>query len=286
MNSAVERAVKFIWEHYSEPLSLADIAHSALLSRFHLCRIFRADTKITPCRFLSAVRIYQAKHMLLATTSNITDIAFAVGYNSVGSFTNYFTSSVGVSPSLFRRIARSGGFGFPGAVGDSSSTRGTVYGTLSLPSGYACARIYVGAFSSAIVQSQPAAAVIVDIADGSQPAPYRLPDVPRGKWFVHAVGAADSTDPEPWTSRTALVGVHSPVAVTGGSAARATVSLRTRRMTDPPILLALPDLEAWMASSASFEDRPITTRPSLIAATESRSRRGLSGTPNSANGRQ
>ena len=51
MNSAVKRVTKFIWEHYSEPLTLTDIAKSATLSRFHLARIFRATTSVTPAGF-------------------------------------------------------------------------------------------------------------------------------------------------------------------------------------------------------------------------------------------
>src|SRR6266705_7131655 len=57
MNSTVERAIKCICERYSEPLSLADVANSAILSRFHFSRIFRDATGVTPGRFLSAVRI-------------------------------------------------------------------------------------------------------------------------------------------------------------------------------------------------------------------------------------
>ena len=282
MNSAVDRAVTFIWEHYSEPLTLADIARSALLSRFHLCRVFRAVTRVSPSRFLSAVRIFQAKHLLLTTSMNITDIAYEVGYNSVGSFTNYFTASVGVSPRLFRRIAREGGFGFPFPVTGASPAHGAVYGTIALPGGYSGARVYVGAFTTPVVQHAPAAAVLVDVPDDGRPSLYHLPCLPRGKWFVHAVGVADSTDPEPWTRRTALVGVHHPVQVTGGAAARAAISLRPRRMTDPPVLLALPDLEAWMTGS---QDWPASTRPDVIAALESRLRRRFSATPNSAHGR-
>lgn len=277
MNSAVERAVTLIWEHYSERLSLADMADSAQLSRFHLCRVFRAATRVSPCRFLSAVRIFQAKRMLVTSSANITDIAFAVGYNSVGSFTNYFTASVGVSPRLFRRMALAGGFGFPFPATRARSAHGAVYGTIALPGGYAGARVYVGAFTTPVVQHAPAAAVLVDLPAGGRSSLYHLPPVPRGKWFIHAVGVADSTDPEPWTRRTALVGVHHPVSVTGG-AARAAISLRPRRMTDPPVLLALPDLEAWMAGSSA-------TRPDVIAALESRPRRTLSATPASAHGR-
>jgi AraC family transcriptional regulator len=242
MNSAVERAASFIWEKYSEQLSLADIAGSASLSRFHLCRIFQAATRISPFRFLAAVRVHQAKQLLLTTSVSITDISFAVGYNSVGSFTNYFTSSVGMSPRQFRRAAGAGGSGFPCLAADAAAGEDAVGGMVSLPAGYAGGRVYLGAFTTTVVQYRPAAAVVIDIPDDGQPVPYRLPGVPRGKWFVHAVGLADSIDPQPWTRRVALVGTHDPVPVTAGATARVTVPLRPRRITDPPVLLALPDL--------------------------------------------
>jgi hypothetical protein len=189
------------------------------------------------------VRIYQAKYMLLTSSVSITDIAFSVGYNSVGSFTNYFTSSVGVSPSLFRRMARNGGFEIPRPAQGPQPAHGAVRGTIHLPDGYAGARVYLGAFSTPVVQYQPAAVAVIDIPADAPPSPYRLRNVPRGKWFLHAIGVADTTDPEPWTRRTAFVGEHTPVSVAPDSVASATISLRPRRITDPPVLLALPDLE-------------------------------------------
>lgn len=260
MNSAVERAAKCIWERYSEPLPLSDIAKSAMLSRFHLCRKFRAAVSLSPVRFLSAVRIYHAKRLLATTSRSITDISFAVGYNSVGSFTNYFTRSVTLPPGLFRHMARNGGFELPCPGRDSSPAHGAVYGTISLPAGYAGARVYLGAFTTPIVQYAPAAAVVVDIPAGGQRLSYRLPAVPAGKWFIHAVATADTTAPEPWTRRTSLVGGHSPIPVTADGAAVAAIRLRPRRMTDPPVLLALPDLETQTACSEPSEGGLILSR--------------------------
>ena len=159
MDKVVERAIKCIWERYGEQLSLAEIAESAQLSRFYFARVFRHATGITPGRFLAAVRIYQAKLMLLSTSMTITDISFAVGYNSLGSFTNHFTGSVGVSPGRFRRIRRNGGFGLPCPPQNPRLAYGSVAGTISLPEGYGNARMYVGAFTTPIVQHPPAAAV-------------------------------------------------------------------------------------------------------------------------------
>jgi AraC family transcriptional regulator len=257
MNTAVERAIGFIWEHYSEPLTLADIAGSATLSRFHLSRVFRAATSVTPCRFLSAVRIYQAKHMLLTSGASVTDISFAVGYNSVGSFTNYFTGSVGVSPAVFRQKAQSGDLEFPGQAHDTpdpSPGRGAVHGTIQLPAGYPGARVYLGAFRTAVVQHQPADAVVVDVPAGGRPCRYYLRGVPAGQWFVHAVGAAGPRE-------IALVGGRGPVPVAARTASCAPVALRPRRATDPPVLLALPDrLAAFPASQTRARGRASCTR--------------------------
>lgn len=261
MDNAVERAIGCIWERYSEPLSLAEIAESALLSRFYFARVFRDTTGVTPGRFLAAVRIYQAKKLLLSTSLSVTDISFAVGYNSLGSFTNHFTGSVGVSPGRFRRMSRNGGFSFPRQQRNPRTAHGAVAGAVSLPDGYGNAQVYIGAFSTPIVQNPPGAAIVIDIPAG-RPSCYHLPDVPEGTWFVHAIAVASSITPEPFAHQTALVGGHDPVAVNADTVTSAAVRLRHTRSTDPPVLLAIPDLKprpgdlAAVASCAAVTPRP------------------------------
>lgn len=261
MDNAIDRAIECIWERYSEPLSLTEIAESALLSRFYFARLFRDATGITPGRFLAAIRIHQAKRLLLSTSMNITDISFAVGYNSLGSFTNYFTTSVGVSPSRFRRLSRNGGFGMSLPEPDPRTGFGAVAGTISLPEGHGNARVYVGAFQTPIVQHPSAAAVLVDVPSG-RPSCYHLPDVPEGTWFVHAVGVADGVGPDPWAHRTWLVGGRGEVEVTAGSVTSTAMRLRRWRLADPPVLLALPDLEPAPAQTVTvcpaISMRPVT----------------------------
>jgi len=241
MNSAVERAIRFICERYSEPLSLDDIAGSAIMSRFHFCRIFANATGVTPGRFLSAIRIYEAKRMLLNTAINVTDITFAVGFNSLGSFSNHFTDSVGISPGRFRRIAKTGGFGLQRTLTGSSYDDSSVTGTITFPEGFTSARVFVGAFDTPIVQRQPAAAVVVALTDISEPVFFRLEGVPRGRWYLRAVAVADSSDPEPWTRRTLLIGGCDLNAI--ADVRCAPIELRPKQPTDLPILLALPELD-------------------------------------------
>jgi AraC family transcriptional regulator len=242
MNSAIERAVNCIWDQYGEQLTLSDLASSAILSRFHFSRTFKEATGVSPGRFLSAVRICQAKRLLLTTSLNVTDICFAVGFNSLGSFTNHFTDSVGVSPSRFRHLSENGEF-TPPRPRPAPPVGGTVAGMISLPRDFAVARVYAGIFDSPIVQRHPACAATAGIDSRTGGCAYRLMDAPEGNWFLHAVAVADSVDPEPWTRRALLTSGASPVQVTPGAVTEVPISLRPQRRTDLPVLLALPDLE-------------------------------------------
>lgn len=257
MFNPVESAIARMWESYGEPLSLSDIAKSAILSRFHFCRVFREATGVSPGRYLSAVRIYQAKRLLVSTSLSVTEISLAIGYNSLGSFTNRFTESVGASPTRFRRMWGEGIHAEPGlepapeepALGGSSSS-GTVTGLVDLAPGYATARVYVGAFETPIIQRRPLAWTIIDTTSASS-AWYRLANVPPGEWFIRAVAEADSAEPEPWTRRCMLVGGQGSVLVTAGDVSEVDVTLRGRRSTDLPILFAIPGLERRELSGAN-----------------------------------
>jgi AraC family transcriptional regulator len=271
MNNAVECAIARMWEGYSEPLSLADIAKSAILSRFHFSRVFRAATGVSPGRFLSAVRIYEAKRMLVSTSLSVTDISLAVGYNSLGSFTNRFTASVGVPPTRFRRMRDSGApeAAGPGVV--SSPPYGTVAGLLDLPPRYSAARVYVGAFRTPIVECLPLSSAIIE-AEPDRAAGYRLPGVPSGEWFIRAIAVADTADPEPWTTRSLLVGGHGSVKVTAGAVTETNITMHPKRPTDPPILLAVPGLEpADLAGPA--DPKPAADQASRLVAAQVPSRR-------------
>lgn len=246
MDTAVERAIEFIREHYGEPLALARIAESALLSRFYFTRLFKEETGLTPGRFLAAVRIHEAKRLIEQTSMSITEVSCAVGYNSLGSFTNYFTASVGVSPGRFRRLARDGGAGLPVTEPVPTVPRtgqGTIGGTVSLPGGHGNARVFLGAFATPVVQHPCVASAVFDVPSG-RPTCYSLKDVPEGSWHLLAVAVADGLGPDRTACRTPLVGGRGvlPVTVTADGVTSAAVRLRPGRPTDAPVLLALPEL--------------------------------------------
>jgi AraC-like DNA-binding protein len=242
MNSAVERAINLMWNQYEDPLTLSDLADSAILSKFHFSRTFKEATMVSPGRFLSAIRIFQAKRLLRTTTLNVTDVCFAIGFNSLGSFTNHFTDSVGVSPSRFRQLSKHNGFTLPRPRLDLIN-EGTVAGAVRLPEGFAVARVYAGIFDTPIIQRQPACAIVAEIDSRTGRCAYRLAGAPVGSGFLHAVAVADTVDPEPWTHRALLTSGARPVRVTAGGVTEIPISLRPRCRLDLPVLLALPDLE-------------------------------------------
>ena len=86
-------------------LDVADLAEHAGYSPFHFTRIFGARMGIGPGQHLIALRIDAAKRMLLAGDDAVIDVAAAVGFDSLSSFSRRFRSTVGVTPGQLRRLA-------------------------------------------------------------------------------------------------------------------------------------------------------------------------------------
>lgn len=100
---AVERVIEVMRDNLDEQLTVDDMARVAMFSKFHFSRIFLRATGLPPGRFLAALRLQRAKHLLISTSYNIADISLRVGYTSVGTFSTRFTRSVGLSPTMYRR---------------------------------------------------------------------------------------------------------------------------------------------------------------------------------------
>ncbi|MFJ5228488.1 helix-turn-helix transcriptional regulator [Kitasatospora sp. NPDC088391] len=240
-----------MWDRYEEPLSLDEIANTAILSKFYFSRVFRNLTGTSPGRFLSAVRLQRAKSLLQETDLSVTEISYRVGYNSLGTFTSRFTRSVGLSPARYRTLARAGLMdrerGSGAAPGEGSRRSCAVHGSLRLPEELErSVRIYVGAFREPLVQGRPVACEILDGAGR-----FTL-DVPEGTWFLRAaVVAADDFPAPPWERRPLLVASGPELTVRHGHE-HPPIRLAARPLTalDLPILLALPELDSGVEAPA------------------------------------
>lgn len=87
---------------YAEPLAISDLAAAAFSSPAHFVRRFKAAFGETPHRYLQRRRIERAKEMLRNTQTSVTEICFAVGFSSLGTFSRTFKHLSGASPSRYR----------------------------------------------------------------------------------------------------------------------------------------------------------------------------------------
>ena len=87
---------------YAQPLDIASLARDVHLSAGHLSRQFVLAYGETPYAYLMTRRIERAMTLLRTTDLSVTDVCFAVGYQSLGTFSTRFTELVGVAPSPYR----------------------------------------------------------------------------------------------------------------------------------------------------------------------------------------
>jgi AraC-like DNA-binding protein len=104
--TAVERVIRHMKAHLDEEVDLDQLAQTAAISKFHLVRVFDELTGTPPHHFLACLRMQRAKELLLKTDTSITDVCLEVGYNSLGTFSKTFSELVGVSPQEFRTMPK------------------------------------------------------------------------------------------------------------------------------------------------------------------------------------
>ena len=104
----LRRARDRIDREYTEPLDVATLARTALMSPGHFSRSFRAAYGETPYGYLLTRRVERAKALLRRGDLSVTEVCLAVGASSLGSFSAAFTRLVGVAPSAYRAAARPG----------------------------------------------------------------------------------------------------------------------------------------------------------------------------------
>ncbi|MDH2428371.1 AraC family transcriptional regulator [Sphaerisporangium sp. TRM90804] len=244
LEQAVMRVVMSMHENLSEQITINDMARTAMFSKFHFSRVFQRVTGLSPGRFLSAVRLQEAKRLLASTSLTVTDISHRVGYSSVGTFSSRFTSSVGLSPTKYRQLESIAPQmplnGSMNGFRDGSSF--TVHGDISSP--LEDRPVFAGLFPDRILEGRPVRYTVLD-----RPGPYVLEDVPQGEWHLIAqsvaAGREDAMNHAPGGDEAVCVGRHGPISIKQGYGTRlADVQLRPMRPLDPPVLLALRDVLA------------------------------------------
>jgi AraC family transcriptional regulator len=96
----VARAMQYIQESFAQEIGLADIANAARVSPYHLARLFKQVTGVTPHQYLIGVRVDNARALLSAGAGrrSIADIAEAVGFADQSHLTRHVKRLLGVTP--------------------------------------------------------------------------------------------------------------------------------------------------------------------------------------------
>jgi AraC-like DNA-binding protein len=98
---------------YAKPLNVEELASGVNMSAGHLSRQFRAAYGESPYSYLMTRRIERAMALLRSGDLSVTEVCFAVGCQSLGTFSTRFTELVGVPPSTYRREAAGATDGMP-----------------------------------------------------------------------------------------------------------------------------------------------------------------------------
>ena len=101
---------------YAQPLDLQALARGAHMSAGQLSRQFRRAYGEPPYAYVMTRRIERAMALLRRGDLSVTEVCFAVGCGSLGSFSSRFTELVGMSPSTYRRQAARATAGMPSCV--------------------------------------------------------------------------------------------------------------------------------------------------------------------------
>ncbi|NBE51890.1 helix-turn-helix domain-containing protein [Streptomyces boluensis] len=241
---AVRRVIRYMHVNLGQDLTIDDMARTAMFSKFHFTRFFREATGTSPGRFLSALRIQEAKRLLLETGFSVADISSQVGYSSVGTFSSRFKACVGLSPSAYRELGGSvPKFPMAAAAGATSVAQSlTLRGRVVFPQTTIPGPVFVGLFPSCVRQGRPARWTVLD-----GPGTFELRNTPNGTWHIlahsvpygHEDGLFGQSDLE------LSVGRVGPVTVRPGALLKPVeIALRPQDVLDPPVLLALLDVEA------------------------------------------
>ncbi|MBS1911419.1 MAG: helix-turn-helix transcriptional regulator [Bacteroidetes bacterium] len=248
--AAVERVIRVMRERLDNPLTLDEMAEIAHLSRFHFNRVFGGVTGVSPRKFLATLRLEYAKKLLLTTRMSITDVCFETGFSSLGTFTTHFTRLVGVTPRKWRRLPVDINMSMMEVVRLVAEARArvdrrhlAVKGSVAISSDESTMNgvVFVGVFEQQIPEALPLAGDLL-FGGGN----YFIPLLPDGVYYVLAVAIPLPLNPMDFFLPEMMLRDRSPRCAISNQQCVEDVhlNLRAPRITDPPILIALPFLFA------------------------------------------
>ena len=93
---------RYLDTNFEQEINLDLLAHLQYTSKYHLIRVFKRYYGVTPRQYLINKRIEKAK-IFLKSGKSVSDTCYAIGFESINSFSNLFKTKTGMSPSIYRR---------------------------------------------------------------------------------------------------------------------------------------------------------------------------------------
>ncbi|WBX80473.1 AraC family transcriptional regulator [Virgibacillus salarius] len=103
----MKQMLNWIHTHYAKKILLDDIARAGQLSRSECCRYFKRILKKTPLNYVTDYRIQKSLILLQQIESNVTDVAYEVGFNSTSYFIAQFRRSMNMTPLAYKKYKNS-----------------------------------------------------------------------------------------------------------------------------------------------------------------------------------
>lgn len=100
----IHRAIRFIEDHLTEPITLSDVADVACYSLYHFCRTFNSVAHHSPYDYLIRRRLSEAARRLVEHDSRIIDVAFDYQFNNPETFSRAFKKMFSMQPVQFRSL--------------------------------------------------------------------------------------------------------------------------------------------------------------------------------------
>jgi len=103
--ASMNKIIGYVNEHYTEPISVADVCTQVRMSESAFSRYFSKATGLTFTTFVNRLRVGRACQLLMDGEGHVSSICYAVGFNNIANFNRRFLEVKGMTPTEFRRQA-------------------------------------------------------------------------------------------------------------------------------------------------------------------------------------
>jgi len=103
VHARLARAVEYVEQRSSEPITLEEVARVACMSKYHFCRLFKKHFGIGLMQYLMSLRVQKTITLLMGSDLPVTLVALKAGFREMSEFNRQFKKVTGITPTAFRK---------------------------------------------------------------------------------------------------------------------------------------------------------------------------------------